>query len=233
MKTINFSDRELESMIEMYRAELEEAQMYISQIQELLKKLGAQPVKAEVLEKEPKVAKKRGRKAQTVKVAIEDKPKAKRGRKAKVLVPTPEPLVPVKPVEKVIKKKPKSEKNSVAKQATVPIAKITPVATKPKKEVVKHEPKPKKIAAKAKAEKKPVTKPAPKKKPEPKVAATVNTVVKSLLTKEPKKVVAKAVKKKSPEKKRMDEMAASAKLTKPVAKKAVPKVKVVVETPPQ
>jgi len=44
--------------------------------------------------------------------------------------------------------------------------------------------------------------------------------------------MSKVAKKKSPEKKRMDEMAASAKLTKPVAKKAAPKVKVVVETPP-
>ena len=46
MKAINFTDQELESMIEMYTAEMEEAQLYITQIQELLKKLGATPGKS-------------------------------------------------------------------------------------------------------------------------------------------------------------------------------------------
>jgi hypothetical protein len=39
MKTIKLTDQELESMIEMYTAEMEEAKIYISKIQELLKNL--------------------------------------------------------------------------------------------------------------------------------------------------------------------------------------------------
>ena len=35
MKTINFTDLELESMIEMYTAEMEEAQVYIDQIKDI------------------------------------------------------------------------------------------------------------------------------------------------------------------------------------------------------
>ena len=54
MKTINFSDRELESMIEMYTAEMEEAQMYLAQIKDILKKLGAKPTKEKVTENETK-----------------------------------------------------------------------------------------------------------------------------------------------------------------------------------
>jgi len=165
MKAINFTDQELESMIEMYTAEMEEAQMYIGQIQELLKKLGAKPTKVTPVEKESKQGKKRGR-----------KPEVK-------IVSTP-----------------------------VPTAKSVPVAA--------NKANTKKTAAKSKVvvEKKPVAKPAPKKKAEKMVAATVESVVTSLLKKEPKKEVKKVAKPKSTEKKRIEEMAASAKLTKPVAK---------------
>ena len=64
-----------------------------------------------------------------------------------------------------------------------------------------------------------MVKPEPIKKPEPKVAAKVKSVVTSLLTKEPKKEVKKVTRKKSPEKQRMDEMVASAKLSRSPKKK--------------
>jgi hypothetical protein len=68
MKTIKFTDQELDSMIEMYTAEMEEAQLYIAHIREVLKKLGATPVKAEIPEK-GKTGKKRGPKPATVESA--------------------------------------------------------------------------------------------------------------------------------------------------------------------
>ena len=141
----------------------------------------------------------------------------KRGRKPKVVVPatpevtdTPEPFRNENEVARV-----KGEKKPVAKPAPV------------------KEAEPKKSTAKTKVvvEKKPVVKPEPKKKPELKVAAKVESVLTSLLNKEPKKEVKKVVKKKSPAKKRLDEMAASAKISKP-AKNKVAKVKPVVETSP-
>ena len=257
MKTINFTDLELESMIEMYTAEMEDAKLYIAQIQELLKKLGAKPTKEKVTEKEPKQGKKRGPKP-SVKVVEKSEPK-KRGRKKSVPAIEPVVVTPTKVVKKAEPKKKvsaKIEEKSVVKPAPVkkatvlkPTTKSVPVAAtktntkkqvelnpepvvEVKKEVKKVEPL-KKIAAKAKviAEQKPVVKPTPKKKPEAKVAAKVESVVTSLLTKEPKKEVKKVVKNKSTEKKRMDEMATSSKLTKPVSKKA-PKVNVVTENPP-
>ena len=208
MKTIKFTDLELESMIEMYNAELEEAEIYIAHIQEILKKLGVEPEKAEVVEK-PK-GKKRGPKPSVKPVEAKGPPK-KRGRKPKLVLPTlPEVTVP---------------------EAT-PVVEVK-VKTEPRKKVAKVKTEPKKIAAKKKvvAEKKPVVKPEPKKKPEAKVAAKVESVVTSLLNQEPKKVVKKVAKKKSTEKQRLDEMAASAKISKPATKK-VAKAKPVVEAPP-
>ena len=142
-------------MIEMYTAEMEEAQMYITQIQDILKKLGAKPTKSEPVES--KQGKKSGRKP-SVKVVEKAEPK-KRGRKPKVVLPTVEAAISAKPVKKEVKKK------------------------------------------------------------EKKVAATVESVVSSLITKEPKKEVKKAAKTKSTEKKRIEEMATSAKLVKSKTKK--------------
>lgn len=75
MKTIKFSDLELESMIQMYQDELAEANMYVEQIKDVLKKLHSKPAKEEVVEKQPKQGKKRGRKpskvAATVKSVVE------------------------------------------------------------------------------------------------------------------------------------------------------------------
>jgi len=120
MKTIHFSDQELESMLMMYYDELAEAQQYVEQIQEIIKKLLGKPAN------EPQ----------------------KRGRKPRVVKPA------AAPVEAA---------------------------------------------------------PAPIKKEKKKAA--------------PKKDVKPAAKKKSTEKKRLQEMAASAKLSKAVKKKAAVKAK--------
>ena len=45
MKTIKFTDQEYESMIMMYLDELAEAQEYVAQIKEILKKLNARLAK--------------------------------------------------------------------------------------------------------------------------------------------------------------------------------------------
>ena len=51
MKTIKFTDLEYESMIMMYLEELAEAQEYVEQIKEILKKLHAKPAKEDKVEK--------------------------------------------------------------------------------------------------------------------------------------------------------------------------------------
>lgn len=223
MKSINFTNQELESMIEMYTAEMEEAQMYIAQIQDILKKLGAKPAKVKPVEQESKQGNKRGRKP-AVKT-VEKAESKKRGRKPNVVAPSIESAIPSTPIKKEVKKNPEPKKKiefkaKVGKKAVNKAAPLkvvsAPVPTAKSKVVV---------------EKKPVVKPTPKKKTEKKVAATVESVVTSLLTKEPKKEVKKVAKTKSTEKKRIDEMATSAKLVKPKTKKT-PKVKTVVETVP-
>ncbi len=166
MKTINFSDQELESMLMMYYDELAEAKQYVEQIQEIIKKLSGKP------ENEP----------------------VKRGRKPQAAKPE---VAPAKAVPATLKKQKK-----------------------------KAGPKPKVKAVKAKADvEKPIAKPVAEKKPLAKQPATVKSVVGSLLAAAPKKDVKPAVKNKSTEKKRLQEMAASAKLSKPVAKKQAGKVR--------
>ena len=105
MKTVKFTDQELESMLMMYYDELAEAKQYVEQIQEIIKKLGAKPEKTEVIEKEPKVGKKRGRKV-SVNVVEKAEPK-KRGRKKSVptLPEVSKAVEPLKKVEKVAKVK--------------------------------------------------------------------------------------------------------------------------------
>ena len=123
MKAINFTDKEIEFLRNMYQEELADAQKYIDQIKEVLKKLGA-PIRAaieELVEKEPKKkGKRRGRKPKAK--VVEPKEPKKRGRKPKVkavevkvpkkrgrpkAVPTAKtaPVVVAKPIKKVAKKK--------------------------------------------------------------------------------------------------------------------------------
>jgi len=101
MKTIKFTEQEYESMIMMYMDELAEAQEYVEQIKEILKKLNAEPDK-ELVAKQPQ---KRGRKPQ-VKTIEKPEPK-KLGRKPKVesVVTSLLTTAPKKVVKAVAKKK--------------------------------------------------------------------------------------------------------------------------------
>ena len=135
MKTINFTDLELESMIEMFTAEMEDAQVYIDQIQELLKKFGAKPTKEKGTEKEP--IQKRGQKP-AGKIFEKSEPK-KRGRKPREVLTTPEIILPDNPVKKekkVTKVKAKGEQ-PVIKSAPVKKAenKVIPAQASTEKSV--------------------------------------------------------------------------------------------------
>ena len=218
MKTIKFTDQELESMIEMYTAEMEEAKLYISKIQEILKKLGGKPAAEVVVEQEPK--KKRGRKP-SVK-AVEVKERKKPGRKPKAVVPEVKTVAKdVKPAKKEKVAKAKAEKKTIFKPTPIKktskvtpefSAKSVPVAAnrantkvaKPKKEKV----------AKVKADK------PGKKEVKKEVSATIESVVSSLLTTAPKKEVVKVVKKKVV-KTRNKGFVRLAPLGKPLARKVV------------
>jgi len=175
-------------MIQMYKDQLAEAHEYVKEVQEILKKIGAKQAKTEVVEKEPKQVKKRGRKP-SIKVVEKAEPK-KRGRKPKVVLPPVVSTIATKSLKKLVKNKVE--------------AKPAAIVARPKVVV----------------EKKPDTKPVAEMKPVPKSPATIESVVGSLLTTAPKKAVKKVTKKISPEQRRLQEMAASAKLSKPFTKKA-------------
>jgi len=102
MKTIKFTDQEYESMIMMYLDELADAQEYVAEIKEILKKLNANPDK-ELVAKQPKQGKKRGPKPQ-VKAIVKPEPK-KLGRKPKVVLPAVESKPALIPVKKEVAKK--------------------------------------------------------------------------------------------------------------------------------
>ena len=136
-----------------------------------------------------------------------------------------------KPQVKTIEK-PEPKKLGRKPKVVLPAVESKPAVIPVKKEVVKKvEPK-KVIAPKAKViVEKSVTKAAAEKKLQTKSPATVESVVTSLLTPLPEKVVKPVAKKKTTEQQRIQEMAKSARLSKPVTKKAQ-KVKPVVESAP-
>jgi hypothetical protein len=192
MKTINFSEQELESMLMMYYDELAEAKQYVEQLQDIIKKLSGNPTN-ETYAKQPKQGKSKN---VASKVVGEPKEPLKRGRKSQE--------------KSVVEKKPTAKSVPEANKAnTKALTKVTNKVTTPKVVVAKS----KSVVKKA------ITKP---------VAAKVESVVTSLLNNAPKKEV-KKIKEKSPEKKRIEEMLASSKLVKPVAKK--PKVAAVKSAP--
>ena len=183
MRSIKFSDQELEFMRQQYKEELTSAEKYIEQIKDVLRKIGGsvKPTKEELVEKEPKQRKKRGRKAK-VKVVEPREPK-KRGRKPKATVPTPVVEPP-----KRRGRKPKSVPTPEKAESTV----STPVLKKGTKKVT---PKPKKkIAVKPKVAKKAAIKKAPKVAPSPEVVPA--TEAKQAPKKEVKKVVKKRIREK-------------------------------------
>lgn len=208
MKAIKFNEKELEFLREQYQDELTQAKEYVNQIIGLLNKLGvrSKSVKKEPIE--PNVYKKRGHKLK-VKVVESKGPPKKRGRKPKVLVPA----VELKPAPA-----PKPEKNEFKKK----VAKV-----KVGKKAVHKEPPLKKSTAKEVTAPVPEVKVAPKKdvkkKATKKKSVKVETPPKIIPIKDvkeaPKKKVKKVAKKKSLEKRRIEEMAKSAKLDNPSEKK--------------
>jgi len=175
MKTISFSNQQVEFLIEQYESELVLAKEYVDQIVEILNKLGVntKASKENTVEKEPRQYKKRGRKP-VVKVA-EPKIPAKRGRKPKVALPT---LIEAAPVPA-----PKPEKN----------AKITK-KVKVAKKAIKKPAIVKKESAKGAAAIKPISNPEPS--PAPK--KEVKKVAKKKSAPKKKVVAKKAAKKQAP-----------------------------------
>jgi hypothetical protein len=84
MKTINFSEEEISFLRHQYIEELNQAEQYVDQIKNVLKKLGgsAKTSKRETISEEPKIGKKRGPKPKVK--AVEITTLRKRGRKPKV-----------------------------------------------------------------------------------------------------------------------------------------------------
>ena len=150
MKSINFSDQELEFLRAHYEMELEEAEEYVQNIKSMIGKLGgSKQTKAPVAaDQKPK---KRGRKPKVVKDKVVKEP-----AETKVVKPKRKPrsdkggtrVKPIKPTEPAAlpkeavlpTSKPKVEKKSKAKKTAK-----KKVTLKPKKEA---KPKPKKTVAK-------------------------------------------------------------------------------------
>lgn len=86
MKSINFTEKELEFLQQQYSSELANAEQYVDQVKEILKKLGSPPkqTREETTEQEPKAGKRRGRKPKAV--VIEPNVPKKRGRKPKTII---------------------------------------------------------------------------------------------------------------------------------------------------
>jgi len=121
MKTISFSNQQVEFLIEQYESELVVAKEYVEQIVEILNKLGvnAKTAKENAVEKEPRQYKKMGRKPK-VNVAEPKAPPKKRGRKP-AIAPILEETAPV-PAPKPEKKTKKTKKVKVAKKAIKELA---------------------------------------------------------------------------------------------------------------
>ncbi|TRZ74059.1 MAG: hypothetical protein D4R97_04480 [Bacteroidetes bacterium] len=147
MKSIKFTDDELDFLLDQYQMELEEAEKYVESLRNIIKKLGnPKPKKvAEPVEKQPK---KRGRKPKLIKEQVLAKPikKARKPRKdkgkgrrkgVKLVKPTVESKAPVipatesKPPKKVVlKKKAKKKRNIKSKKVVLaPLSK--PLKPKP------------------------------------------------------------------------------------------------------
>jgi len=94
MKSINFTEKELEFIRQQYQVELEEAETYVENIKNILNKIGVPSTAAmkEPIEQEPKVIKRRGRQPKAK--DVEPKVPKKRGRKPKAVIA--EPKVPKK-----------------------------------------------------------------------------------------------------------------------------------------
>ena len=136
MKSIKFTDQELELLRGLYQQELEEAENYILKVKSLLNKMGVpEPVKES--EPELKIPKKRGRKPKVVKEEVvpavikkERKPRMVKEKPIKQEEPKVENIetpIPVKKIRKkrVTKVKPVKQKETKVEKSTtiIPIKK--------------------------------------------------------------------------------------------------------------
>lgn len=106
MKSIKFTDQELEFLITQYQLELVEAEKYVQEVKNLLVKLGVKPVSSESV---PATKVKRGRKKAEPPKEIPVK-KGKRGRKPKIQS-LPETTENTEKVSKSVRK-PKASKET-------------------------------------------------------------------------------------------------------------------------
>lgn len=126
MKSITFSNQQIDFLRKQYEAELTNAEEYLEQIKGILKKLGAKTkeVRTEDSELNHKAGRKRGRKPKPT-FELPKVPK-KRGRKPKVMVPILEALKAESPDKKqtktIAKKKVSKRKNGVRKGAKVSVS---------------------------------------------------------------------------------------------------------------
>lgn len=122
MKSIKFTDDELDFLLDQYQMELEEAEKYVESLRNIIKKLGnSKPKKvAEPVEKQPK---KRGRKPKLIKEEGLAKPikKKRKQRKDKGSVRV-KPIKPVKP--EVQSKTPALKIDEKSKKTLVPQKKV-------------------------------------------------------------------------------------------------------------
>jgi len=151
MKTIKFTDKEIDFLRDQYEMELEEAENYIESIKNILDKLGS-PEPKKVIKPIEKSTKKRGRKPKVVKEAVVTDV-IKKQRKSRVVKAQPlkqeEPKVeniitpvPIKKTRKprvaktktVKQEKPKADKNTTtipAKKERKPRSDIGKIRAKP------------------------------------------------------------------------------------------------------
>ena len=148
MKSIEFTDQELEFLRDQYQMELEEAENYVKSIKSVLVKLG-NPKPKKVVEPVEKQPKKRGRKPKLIKEQDLTKPieKTRKQRKdkgkgrrkgVKPVKPTVESKVPVipaatesKPPTKVVPKKRAKKKRNFKSRRVVLAPLSKPLKAKP------------------------------------------------------------------------------------------------------
>jgi len=102
MKSIKFTDQELEFIRDQYQLELEEAENYVESLRNIIKKLGT-PKTTKVSEPVEKPPKKRGRKPKLIKEEVISKPikKVRKPRKDKGGIR----VKPIKPVKSEVQSK--------------------------------------------------------------------------------------------------------------------------------
>ena len=137
MKSIKFTEQELEFLRKQYQLELVEAEKYVQEVKNLLVKLGVKPATTESV---PEKKSRRGRK-KTESPKESPVKKGKRGRKPKEQVPAKSTELSVsKPEKKSKEKTPKSRKGKSLKVIPVPIIESINPEPPIKKEVPKKKP---------------------------------------------------------------------------------------------